>query len=265
MAGPILRAICRETGAVLLPVDSEHSAIFQCLAAGRREEVARLILTASGGAFRDRPVAELAKVTPREALKHPTWVMGRKVTIDSATLMNKGFEAIEARWLFNMPMDRIEVVMHRESIVHSLVEFADGSVKAQLGTPDMRLPIQCALTYPDRVPEDAVQRLNLARVRTLNFEEPDLARYPCLRLAIEAGTKGGTWPAVLAAADEVAVEAFAAGELNLTDIARVVDGALSAHAGRAEPTLEEVLEADRWAREAAAGRCKQTGTLTRAR
>ncbi len=265
MAGHIVTRAAELGRGELRPVDSEHSAIWQCLWGEDIASVERLILTASGGAFRDRPVGELASVTPREALKHPTWVMGRKVTIDSATLMNKGFEAIEARWLFNMPMDRIEVVMHRESIVHSLVEFADGSVKAQLGTPDMRLPIQCALTYPDRVPEDAVQRLNLARVRTLNFEEPDMARYPCLRLALEAGAKGGTWPAVLAAADEVAVEAFAAGELNLTDISRVVDGTLSAHAGKAEPTLEEVIEADRWAREMAASRCKQTGKLTRTR
>lgn len=188
--------------------------------------------------------------------------MGRKITVDSATLMNKGFEAIEARWLFNVPMDRVEIVMHRESIVHSLVEFADGSVKAQLGEPDMRLPIQCALSYPERVPGNSAQRLNLARTGALTFGEPDLARYPCLRLALEAGTKGGTWPAVLAAADEVAVERFMGGHISFTDIAKVVDGALSAHAGTADPVLETVLEADRWAREYASAHGRPASPLT---
>jgi 1-deoxy-D-xylulose-5-phosphate reductoisomerase len=166
--------------------------------------------------------------------------------------MNKGFEAIEARWLFNVPMDRIEVLMHRESIVHSMVEFADGSVKAQLGEPDMRLPIQIALTYPDRIAGNDAPRLNLARTKSLNFGPADVARYPCLRLALEAGARGGTWPAVLAAADEVAVEQFMGGQIGFTDIANVVDSALSAHAGVADPTLDTVLEADRWAREHAA-------------
>jgi len=200
-------------------------------------------------------VRELDRVTPREALKHPTWDMGRKITIDSATLMNKGFEAIEARWLFNVPMDRIEVVMHRESIVHSLVEFADGSMKAQLGEPDMRLPIQCALTYPERLPSAGVPRLNLGRTKALHFEAPDLGRYPCLRLALDTGAKGGTWTAVLAAADEVAVEQFALGAIAFTDIPKVVDAALSAHTGTADPTLEVVLEADGWARSFTLDRC----------
>jgi 1-deoxy-D-xylulose-5-phosphate reductoisomerase len=249
MAGHIVTAAAEQGGGELRPVDSEHSAIWQCLWGEDIAAVEKLILTASGGAFRDLAQRDLASVTPREALRHPTWDMGRKITIDSATLMNKGFEAIEARWLFNVPMSRVEVVMHRESIVHSLVEFTDGSVKAQLGEPDMRLPIQCALSYPERVASTSVPRLNLARVQALHFDEPDFGRYPCLRLALEAGAKGGTWPAVLAAADEIAVEQFAQGVIGFTDIGKVVDAALSAHAGVADPTFEQVLEADAWARE----------------
>jgi 1-deoxy-D-xylulose-5-phosphate reductoisomerase len=249
MAGHIVTRAAEQGGGELRPVDSEHSAIWQCLWGEDIASVERIVLTASGGAFRDLPARDLASVTPQQALRHPTWDMGRKITVDSATLMNKGFEAIEARWLFNVPMDRIEIVMHRESIVHSLVEFADGSVKAQLGEPDMRLPIQCALSYPERAAGNGAPRLNLARTGALTFAEPDLGRYPCLRLALEAGAKGGTWPAVLAAADEVAVESFMGGHISFTDIAKVVDGALSAHAGTADPVLETVLEADRWARE----------------
>jgi len=255
MAGHIVTRAAERGHGELRPVDSEHSAIWQCLWGEDIASVSKLMLTASGGAFRDRPLRELTGVTPREALRHPTWDMGRKVTIDSATLMNKGFEAIEARWLFNIPMDRIEVIMHRESIVHSLVEFADGSVKAQLGEPDMRLPIQCALTYPERIDHPAIPRLNLARAKALHFEEPDMARYPCLRLALEAGAQAGTFPAVLAAADEVAVEQFALGRIGFTDIPKVVDATLSAHGGTADPDLETVLEADAWARRAALERC----------
>lgn len=265
MAGHIVTKAAELGRAELRPVDSEHSAIWQCLWGEDIGTVERLILTASGGAFRDVSAAELAAVTPREALRHPTWDMGRKVTIDSATLMNKGFEAIEARWLFNMPMDRIEVLLHRESIVHSLVEFADGSVKAQLGEPDMRLPIQCALSYPDRLPRAVAPRLNLARSKALHFEEVDLGRYPCLRLAIEAGRRGGTWPAVLAAADEIAIERFMAGNIRFTDIARVVDATLSAHGGAADPTLDEVIEADRWARDVAAAEAGRLEPLARSR
>jgi 1-deoxy-D-xylulose-5-phosphate reductoisomerase len=264
MAGHIVTRAAEQGGGELRPIDSEHSAIWQCLWGEDLAGVERLILTASGGAFRDMPQRDLERVTPQQALRHPTWDMGRKITIDSATLMNKGFEAIEARWLFNVPMDRIEIVMHRESIVHSLVEFADGSVKAQLGEPDMRLPIQCALTYPERLPGDG-PRLNLVRTKALNFTEPDLARYPCLRLALEAGTRGGTWPAALAAADEVAVECFMAGRIRFTDIARVVDSTLSAHAGTADPVLEAVLEADRWAREHASAQAAAMAPLARAR
>ena len=257
MAGSIVTKEAERGRGELRPVDSEHSAIWQCLWGEDIGNVEKLILTASGGAFRDMPARDLAGVTPRDALRHPTWDMGRKITIDSATLMNKGFEAIEAHWLFGIPMDRVEVVMHRESIVHSLVEFADGSVKAQLGEPDMRLPIQCALSYPERIAGAGVPRLNLARVKTLNFDEPDLARYPCLRLALEAGAKGGTHPAVLAAADEVAVEQFALGALGFTEIPRIVDATLSAHTGTGEPTLEELLGADAWAREHALERVRR--------
>lgn len=264
MAGHIVTKAAEQGRAELRPVDSEHSAIWQCLWGEDIATVERLILTASGGAFRDVPAADLAAVTPREALRHPTWDMGRKVTIDSATLMNKGFEAIEARWLFNMPMDRIEVLLHRESIVHSLVEFADGSIKAQLGEPDMRLPIQCALSYPERLPA-AAARLNLARTKELHFDDVDLGRYPCLRLALEAGVRGGSWPAVLAAADEVAVERFMAGSIRFTDIAKVVDATLSAHGGTADPTLDEVLEVDRWAREFASAEAVRLEPLARSR
>ncbi|MBF6599937.1 MAG: 1-deoxy-D-xylulose-5-phosphate reductoisomerase [Dehalococcoidia bacterium] len=249
MAGAVVTRAAEEHGAELRPVDSEHSAIWQCLWGEDASAISKLVLTASGGAFRDLPARDLERVTPQQALRHPTWDMGRKITVDSATLMNKGFEAIEARWLFDVPMERIEIVMHRESIVHSLVEFCDGSVKAQLGEPDMRLPIRCALCYPERVASESPPRLNLARMQALNFGEPDLGRYPCLRLALEAGTKGGTWPAVLAAADEVAVEQFMRGEIRFTDIARAVDAALSAHTGTADPSLDEILDADAWARE----------------
>jgi 1-deoxy-D-xylulose-5-phosphate reductoisomerase len=265
MAGHIVTRAAEQGRGELRPIDSEHSAIWQCLWGEDLACVERLILTASGGAFRDVPARDLERVTPQQALRHPTWEMGRKITIDSATLMNKGFEAIEARWLFNVPMDRIEIVMHRESIVHSLVEFADGSVKAQLGEPDMRLPIQCAIAYPERVPGAAPPRLSLARTKALNFSEPDLQRYPCLRLALEAGARSGTWPAVLAAADEVAVDTFLAGRIAFTDIAKVVDATLSAHAGVADPVLETVLEADRWAREYAGIRAGQMSPLAKAR
>jgi 1-deoxy-D-xylulose-5-phosphate reductoisomerase len=260
MAGHIVTKAAEQGRGELRPVDSEHSAIWQCLWGEDIAAVEKIILTASGGAFRDMSQAELARVTPQQALRHPTWDMGRKITIDSATLMNKGFEAIEARWLFNVPMDRIEIVMHRESIVHSMVEFTDGSVKAQLGEPDMRLPIVCALTYPERTACDNVPRLNLARSKTLSFSEPDLGRYPCLRMALEAGARGGTWPAALAAADEVAVDSFMRGAIGFGDIAKVVDATLSSHAGRADPTLNEVLEADAWAREFAGAAVQPSAT-----
>jgi len=249
MAGSVVTRAA--ANAQIRPIDSEHSAIWQCLWGEDRANVRRIILTASGGAFRDRPVEELAQVTPEEALCHPTWQMGRKITVDSATLFNKGLEAIEAHWLFGAPIPNIEVVLHRESIVHSLVEFVDGSIKAQLGVPDMQLPIQCALCYPERVASPSAFRLDLSRTGSLHFDALDMGRYPCLELALEAGRHGGTYPAALAAADEVAVEHFLAGHIRFTDILRVLKGALAIHEDTPEPTLEAILEADARARHSA--------------
>ncbi len=251
MAGHLVRAAMLRGGAQLLPVDSEHSAIWQCLWGEEGHEVRRILLTASGGAFRDFDSARLAAVTPEQALKHPTWNMGKKITIDSATLMNKGMEVIEAEWLFGVAIERVEVVLHRESIVHSLVEFSDGSVKAQLGVPDMRLPIQCALAYPDRMPTPPAPPLDLAQVGALHFGEPDMARFPCLRLAIESGRRGGTYPAAMAAADEVAVERFMARDAGFLDIPAIIEAVLEKHLSTADPDLEAVLAADAWARQAA--------------
>lgn len=248
IAGQLINAEAGRHGGELRPIDSEHSAIWQCLWGEQPHSVQRIILTASGGPFRDTPPEELDRVTAEQALRHPNWQMGQKITVDSATLLNKGLECIEARWLFDVPLDRIDVLLHRESIVHSLVEFRDGSVKAQLGVPDMRLPIQCALTYPERVPSTAVPRLDLRRIGTLSFGTPDMQRYPCLSLALEAGRRAGTFPAVLSAADEVAVQHFLAGHLRFTDIARVIEDALAAHPGTAHPALDDILAADASAR-----------------
>jgi 1-deoxy-D-xylulose-5-phosphate reductoisomerase len=247
IAGVELTAAAQRGGGELRPVDSEHSAIWQCLW-GEREVPRRLILTASGGALRDRSLEDLRRVTPEEALRHPTWQMGRKITVDSATLLNKGLETIEARWLFGVPLPRIEVVLHRQSIVHSLVEFADGSVKAQLGYPDMRLPIQCALSYPERLPLAGVAPLNLAQIGSLTFETMDTERFPCLALAMDAGRRGGTYPAVLVAADEVAVEHFLAGRLGFMEIAKLLTEALAEHRGVDDPDLEQILSASDWGR-----------------
>ena len=252
MAGHLVRRAASRGGGSLRPVDSEHSAIWQCLWGEDGHAVRRIILTASGGAFRDFDRSALAAVRPEQALNHPTWNMGRKITVDSATLMNKGMETIEAMWLFDVAMDQVEVVLHRESIVHSLVEFSDGSVKAQLGVPDMRLPIQCALAYPDRMPVPPALPLDLAAVGSLHFGRPDLDRFPCLGLAIEAGRRGGTYPAAMAAADEVAVDRFLQGEIGFLDIPVVVERVLDAHCSVADPDLEAILEADRWARASAA-------------
>jgi 1-deoxy-D-xylulose-5-phosphate reductoisomerase len=248
MAGHIITAEARRSGAELRPIDSEHSAIWQCLWGEDREAIGRIIITASGGPFRDTPQHELAHVTAEEALRHPNWQMGQKITVDSATLLNKGLECIEARWLFDVPLERIEVILHRESIVHSLVEFVDGSLKAQLGVPDMRLPIQCALTYPGRLPGVSVPRLELRLIETLSFGLADTKRYPCLALALEAGRRGGSSPVVLAAADEIAVQNFLAGHIRFTDIAHVISDVLNAHKALANPSLDEVLQADTWAR-----------------
>jgi 1-deoxy-D-xylulose-5-phosphate reductoisomerase len=248
MAGHLIRAAMRRGGGDLRPVDSEHSAIWQCLWGEEQHPIRRILLTASGGAFRDWDQRQLAGVTAEQALNHPTWNMGRKITVDSATLMNKGMETIEATWLFDVPMDKVEVVLHRESIVHSLVEFSDGSVKAQLGVPDMRLPIQLALSYPDRMPQPPMERLDLAAVGSLHFGKPDVERFPCLQLAMEAGRLGGTYPAAMAAADEVAVERFLGGEIGFLEIARVIELVLEKHNNSADPDLGRVLAADAEAR-----------------
>ena len=249
MAGHLVTEAAASSGAALLPIDSEHSAIWQCL---RGEEpyadrVGRLLLTASGGAFRDRATSTLHSATPDEALKHPTWNMGPKITIDSATLMNKGLEVIEAHWLFSLPFDRIDVVIHHQSVIHSLVEFVDGSVKAQLGLPDMRLPIQYAMAHPRRL-SAPVERLDLAAVARLTFSSVDSSKYPCLGLAYFAGRHGGTYPTVLNAANEVAVARFLGRGLAYMQIAQLIDAALQVHTPRPQPTLEEVIEADTWAR-----------------
>jgi len=251
MAGELITTEAKRNQADLYPIDSEHSAIWQCLIGEDNKEISRLILTASGGPFRQRTERQLADVTPEEALRHPTWQMGVKVTIDSATLMNKGMELIEARWLFNIPLSRIEVVIHPQSIVHSIVEFVDGSAKAQLSMPDMRLPIQYALTYPERWESPYRQEIDLGKVGLLQFEPPDLNRFPSLRLAMQAGEKGGTYPAVLSAADEVAIELFLSKRIRFTDIASLVSRTLDRHEVVNEPSLEEIMAADAWARKTA--------------
>ena len=246
-AGEIIINEAKLTAAQILPIDSEHSAIWQCLR-GETQPATRLILTASGGPFHGYSPAQLNKVTVEQALKHPSWQMGRKVTIDSATLMNKGLEVIEAHWLFDMPFDNIRVLIHPQSIVHSMVEFIDGSVKAQLSYPDMRLPIQYALSYPERLPNPQFRQLDWATINNLTFEQPNFSTFPCLKLAIEAGKKGGTYPAVLCAADEVAVELFLSQRIKFTDIARLVEQTLAEHKATVHPTLEEIMAADAWAR-----------------
>jgi 1-deoxy-D-xylulose-5-phosphate reductoisomerase len=250
MAGHLVTQAATKSGAALLPIDSEHSAIWQCLQGEEpySERVARLVLTASGGAFRDRAVAELGNVKPAEALKHPTWNMGPKITIDSATLMNKGLEVIEAHWLFGLPFECIDVVVHHQSVIHSMVEFVDGSVKAQLGVPDMRLPIQYAMAHPRRLPAPA-ERLDLAHLASLTFGAVDADKYPCLDLAYAAGRVGGTAPTVLNAANEVAVERFLDNDLEFLGIPRLIREALEGHTPRSEPSLETVMQADTWARE----------------
>jgi 1-deoxy-D-xylulose-5-phosphate reductoisomerase len=250
MAGHLVTRAASSAGASLLPIDSEHSAIWQCLLGEEpyAERVSRLLLTASGGAFRDRSASSLDGVTPAEALKHPTWNMGPKITIDSATLMNKGLEVLEAHWLFGLPFDRIDVVIHHQSVIHSLVEFVDGSVKAQLGLPDMRLPIQYAMAHPRRLTAP-VERLDLATVGRLTFTQVDSVKYPCLGLAYFAGRHGGTYPTVLNAANEVAVARFLNADLAYTHIAQLIDAALQGHTPRANPSLDDVIECDAWARD----------------
>jgi len=250
MAGETVMNEARKYGVKVLAVDSEHSAIFQCLDGKPVDSVRNLLLTASGGPFRTTPAAEFTGITVERALKHPSWVMGRKITIDSATLFNKGLEMIEARWLFDIGMERVKVVVHPQSVIHSMVEFVDGSILAQLSTPDMCLPIQYALTYPDRASSGRVQT-NLAKLGTLSFEEPDLERFPSLNLAREAGEKGGTLPAVLNAANEVAVEAFVNRKVGFVQISEIVALVMKRHRLVEHPSLEQILEADAWARQEA--------------
>jgi 1-deoxy-D-xylulose-5-phosphate reductoisomerase len=250
MAGEIVMSEARKFGVRVLAVDSEHSAIFQCLDGKSPGSVRKLWLTASGGPFRDKtqwPKEKFSEITVERALKHPSWVMGRKITIDSATLFNKGLEMIEARWLFNIEMARVSVVVHPQSIIHSMVEFVDGSLLAQLSTPDMCLPIQYALTYPERAANERVQT-NFPKIGTLTFEEPDLERFPAIELARRAGETGGTLPAVLNAANEMAVEAFVNRKINFPQIAETVRCVMAEHKSVAHPTLEQILEADSWVR-----------------
>jgi len=250
MAGEIVVNEAARHGRRVLAVDSEHSAIFQCLEGRPADSVRKLWLTASGGPFRDRaawPKEKFSEITVERALKHPSWVMGRKITIDSATLFNKGLEMIEARWLFQIEMARVAVVVHPQSVVHSMVEFVDGSILAQLSTPDMCLPIQYALTWPERAASDRVQT-NFAKISNLTFEEPDLERFPSLDLARRAGDVGGTLPAVFNAANEIAVDAFCGRQISFADIPRTVARTMERHQVVAQPTLEQILEADAWAR-----------------
>jgi 1-deoxy-D-xylulose-5-phosphate reductoisomerase len=251
MAGETVMSEARKHGVKVLAVDSEHSAIFQCLDGKPPSSVRNLWLTASGGPFRQTPREEFAGITVERALKHPSWVMGTKITVDSATLFNKGLEMIEARWLFDIEMARVQVVVHPQSVVHSMVEFVDGSILAQLSSPDMCLPIQYALTYPERVGSDRVQT-TFPRIGSLTFEEPDPERFPALSLARRAGEVGGTLPAVLNAANEVAVAAFVNRRLSFLGITETVRRVMDAHTLVPQPTLDEILAADAWARTAAA-------------
>jgi 1-deoxy-D-xylulose-5-phosphate reductoisomerase len=247
MAGELMTRAARESGAELLPVDSEHNALHQCMRGEKVEEVKRLILTASGGPFRETPIEEMCQATVERALAHPTWQMGAKITIDSATLMNKGLEVIEAGWLFDFNADKISVAVHPQSIVHSMIEMIDGSIIAQLGVTDMRLMIQYALTYPNRIAAQ-LPPLNFEKLSRLEFFEPDFARFPCLRLAYEAMREGGTMPAAMSAANEIAVAAFLGRCIKFMDIPRIIEETMLAYEKQSCSDIEAVLEADRWAR-----------------
>ena len=261
MSGKLFMDAVKENGAELLPIDSEHNAVFQCMPqdfGGRLKQsgVTRILLTASGGPFRTKTLEELKNVTPDEACAHPNWDMGRKISVDSATMMNKGLEIIEACWLFNAAVDNVEVVIHPESVVHSLVEYADGSVLAQLGNPDMRTPIAHAMAWPKRM-ESGVEKLNLFDITQLNFEKPDLSRFPCLRLAKQAMSRGGTATAILNAANEVAVEQFLGGHIRYTDIPGIVEKTLDNVGHEPADSIGRVLDADKQAREYATERCRE--------
>lgn len=246
-AGSIVMEKAKERNVLILPVDSEHSAVFQCLNGQRRQDVRRIILTASGGPFRKYSSAELENVTPAAALKHPNWEMGRKITIDSASMMNKGLEVIEAKWLFGVGIDQIDVVVHPQSIIHSMVEFVDGSVMAQLGNPDMRIPIAYALSYPERMPSPDTS-MDFMKTAPLEFFPADQERFPCLRLALDAARTDGTMPCVLNGANEAAVEAFLAGNIKFTQIPVVIEKTMRRHQYIASPALEDIFAADRWSR-----------------
>ncbi|MCM3879560.1 MAG: 1-deoxy-D-xylulose-5-phosphate reductoisomerase [Vicinamibacterales bacterium] len=248
MAGSLVTAAARARGVAILPVDSEHNAVHQCLHGRQNSEIARIILTASGGPFRELPAAALANVKPEDALRHPTWRMGRKITIDSATLMNKGLEVIEAHWLFDLPADKIDVVIHPQSVVHSMVELLDGSILAQLGGADMKLPIQYACSYPERWVAP-VSRLDLTAIGRLDFQRPDLQRFPCLRLAYRALEAGPSHAVVLNAANEVAVASYLDEKISFVSIPRIIEQAMDAHSGEAVNTLDEVRALDAWARD----------------
>lgn len=249
VAGHLICPLAKEYGVSLLPVDSEHSAIFQSLNGERHDDVAKIILTASGGSFRDKSRDELKNVTVEQALKHPNWSMGAKITIDSATLFNKGLEVMEAKWLFDVDYDDIEVLIHPESIIHSMVEYQDGAVIAQLGTPDMRLPIQYALTYPRRISVFGSKRLSLSDIGSLHFYKPDFKRFHALDLAYQAGRKGGSMPCVLNGANEQANALFLSGKIKFLDIESLVEKAMVAHQWVDHPSLEQLIEIDAWARE----------------
>jgi 1-deoxy-D-xylulose-5-phosphate reductoisomerase len=250
-AGHIVMNAVKRQGVSLLPIDSEHSAIFQCLNGENRTDVASITLTASGGSFRDRSRKELEGVTVEQALRHPNWSMGAKITIDSATMVNKGLEVMEAHWLFELSYDQINVLLHPESVIHSYVQFVDNSIIAQLGNPDMRIPIQYALTYPERFPTPT-KPLNLAEIGKLHFRDMDFARFPCLRMAYECGRQGGSAPTVFNAANEMAVARFLKGELSFLQIENVIEETLQRHTVMAIPSLEAIHELDQWARDCAA-------------
>jgi 1-deoxy-D-xylulose-5-phosphate reductoisomerase len=252
VAGSLVIPEARRRGVEILPVDSEHSAIFQALQCGRRDQVQRVILTASGGPFRNATAQQMHNATLQDALNHPTWRMGNKNTIDSATLFNTGLELIEACWLFDLPPEQIEIVIHPESVIHSMVEFVDGSVLAQLSPPDMRMPIQYAITYPNRL-HGSTKRLDLAHPFQFHFQPPDFDRFPALRIAYDVARRGGTLGAVMNAANEEAVSAFCAGKIAFGEISRAVELTIEAHRLQPSPTLDDLLEADRWARQTVAG------------
>jgi len=250
IAGGLLIRKAKEKNVRILPIDSEHSAILQCLLTGKKEEVRRLILTASGGPFLDRKKEDLKNIKVKEALSHPTWEMGKKITVDSATLMNKGLEVIEAHWLFDMPADKIRILIHPQSIIHSMVEFVDGSLIAQMSVPDMKIPIQYALFCPERLPTNN-RPLDLTQVKNLTFEEPDQEKFPCLEICYQTLEMGGTAPAVLNAANELAVKAFLEEKISFIDICEIVTATLKHHQVMENPSLDDILNADKWSREEA--------------